>query len=48
MSNIDIAILGVVLAAFLGFAGTLFYWSSRPPAQTTNKPPLTSRDSPRH
>jgi hypothetical protein len=29
MSNIDIAILGVVLVAFLGFAGTLFYWSER-------------------
>jgi hypothetical protein len=34
MSNIDIAILGVVLVAFLGFAGTLFCWSSGPPAQT--------------
>ena len=49
MSNIDIVIVGVVLVAFLGFAGTLFYWSSRPPsAQAIKKPPLTSRDSPTH
>jgi hypothetical protein len=41
MSNIDIAVVGVVRVGFLGFAGTLFYSSSRPP-------PLASRDSPRH